>query len=262
MKMAKRIIVALLAVILAVTCFAACSKETNENNETNTDKKTLVMATNAEFPPYEYFENDEIVGIDAEVAKALCDKLGYDLKIEHIEFDSIIPGVQGGKYDFAMAGMTVTDERLQSVSFTQSYATGIQSVIVPEGSDIKTSDDLFKGNVSVGVQKATTADLYLTDDLEGEGLGTVERYSKGADAIMALKSGKVNAVVIDNEPAKVFVAQNDGLVLLDSSYTVEDYAIAINKDNEALLNEMDKALGELIADGTIQKIIDKYIPAE
>ena len=260
MKIAKRILAALLAVVIVGACFAACSKaNTDAPAET---KGTLTMATNAEFPPYEYFENEVIVGIDAEVAQAICDKLGYELKIEHIDFDSIIPGIQGGKYDFGMAGMTVTDERLESVNFTQSYATGIQAIIVPEGSDIKTADDLFKGGITIGVQKGTTGDLYATWDIEDEGLGKVERYNKGADAVMALTSGKVDCVVIDNEPAKVFVEKNNGLTLLDTAYAEEEYAIAISKDNDALLKEMDKALGELIADGTVQKIIDKYIPAE
>ena len=266
MKSFKKILAVLLAVLMTGAVFAACTKADNNADTTepssNATKGTLVMATNAEFPPYEYFEGDKIVGIDAEVAQAICDKLGYELKIEHIEFDSIIPGIKGGKYDFGAAGMTVTEERQKEVSFTSSYATGIQSIIVKSDSDIKTADDLFKGGLKIGVQKGTTGDLYCTWDIEDEKLGTVERFAKGADAVMALTSGKVDAVVIDNQPAKVFVEKNEGLTILDTEYAVEDYAIAVSKDNEALLNEINGALEELIADGTIQKIIDKYIPAE
>lgn len=254
MKQLKRILCLALAVALTALFCVGCSKD---------EGKTLTMATNAEFPPYEYFENDEIVGIDAEVARAIADKLGYELVIEHIDFDSILPGVQGGKYDFGMAGMTVTEDRLKNVNFTQSYAKGIQSIIVPEGSKIKTADDLFETEgIVIGVQKGTTGDLYSTWDIEDEGLGTVERYNKGADAVMALTSGKVDCVVIDNEPAKVFVEKNEGLKLLDTAYAEEDYAIAVAKDNEELLADIDEALGELIEDGTVQDIIDKYIPAE
>lgn len=261
MKFTKKILAVLLAAVLACACFAGCSKKADDANANKEEKKTLIMATNAEFPPYEYFENDKVIGIDAEIAQAICDKLGYELKIEHIEFDSIIPGVQGGKYDFGMAGMTVTEERQKQVSFTQSYAKGVQSIIVKEGSDIKTADDLSKGGLKIGVQKATTGDLYCTWDIEDEGLGTVDRYAKGADAVMALTSDKVDAVVIDNNPAKIFVKQNSGLVLLDTAYAEEDYAIAVNKDNTELLEAMDNALAELIADGTVQKILDKYIKA-
>lgn len=226
--------------------------------------KTLTMATNAEFPPYEYFENEKVIGIDAEIAEKIAEKIGYKLEIEHIDFDSVVPGVQTGKYDIGMAGLTVTDERKEQVNFTQSYATGVQSIIVKEGSDITTVDDLLAegANHAVGVQLMTTGDLYCTDDIEEAGLGTIERFNKGADAIMALMTDKVDCVVIDNEPAKVFVQNNEGLKILDTEYVEEQYAIAISKDNEELLTKVDKALGELIADGTVQQIIDKYITAD
>lgn len=255
MKLTK-VMSLILAGAMSVAVLSACGEKAED--------KTLVMATNAEFPPYEFFEGDKIVGIDAEIAGKIAEKLGCELKIEHVDFDSIIPGVQSGKYDMGVAGMTVTDERKEQVNFTQSYATGVQSIIVPEGSDIKTVDDLFAegANKKIGVQLATTGDLYCTWDIEDEGLGTVERYNKGADAIMALSSGKVDCVVIDNEPAKVFVKNNEGLKILDTEYAIEDYAIAISKDNAELLEKADKALGELIADGTVQQIIDKYITAE
>ncbi len=252
----KKIISLVLAVMLVACLFAGCGNDG--------DKKVLTMATNAEFPPYEFMENNEVVGIDAEISKAIAEKLGYELVIENVDFDSLIPGVQTGKYDFAAAGMTVTEDRLEQVDFTQSYATGIQSIIVKEGSPITTADDLFADGAStkIGVQLATTGDLYCTWDIEDENLGTVERYNKGADAVMALNSGKVDCVVIDNEPAKVFVKNNPGLKILETEYAVEDYAIAVSKDKPELRESIDKALGELIADGTVKKIIEKYIPAE
>ncbi len=174
--------------------------------------EVLTMGTNAAFPPYEYYENEQIVGIDAEVAAAIADKLGMKLEIQDMEFDSILVAVQTGSIDMGMAGMTVTDTRLESVNFTTSYATGVQVVIVPEGSSITSVDDLFAegANHKIGVQLNTTGDLYTTWDIEDVGLGSIERYSKGADAVQALIAGQVDCVVIDNEPAKAFVAANNG----------------------------------------------------
>lgn len=227
------------------------------------DAGTLIMATNAEFPPYEFHEGGEIVGIDAEVAAAIAEKLGMGFQIEDMAFDSIIPAVTSGKASFGMAGMTVTEERLQNVDFSDSYATGVQVVIVKEGSAITTVDDLFAegANNLVGVQTGTTGDIYATGDIEDEGLGTIERFNKGADAVLALTQDKIDCVIIDNEPAKEFVAANEGLVILDTAYAEEDYAICFAKDSE-LTEQVNGALKELIADGTVQSIIDKYINAE
>ena len=226
--------------------------------------ETLKMGTNATFPPYEFYDDEtgEVVGIDAEVAAAICAKLGYELEIVDMDFDAIIPAVTTGKIDFGMAGMTVTEERLQSVDFTTSYATGIQVVIVKEDSEITSVDDLFAegANHKIGVQQGTTGDLYCSWDIEDEGLGSVERYKNGTDAVLALTSGKVDCVVIDNEPAKNYIAANEGLKILDTEYAVEDYAIALAKDSE-LTEQINAALEELIADGTVQAIIDKYIVA-
>ena len=252
-KMSKILCAAL--VLVMILALGACGKSNT------VEKGVLIMGTNAEFPPYEYIENNQVVGIDADIAAAIADKLGLELRIENMEFDSIISSVKGGKVDIGAAGMTVTPERLEEVNFTTTYATGVQVVIVTEDSAITTVDDLFAegANHTIGVQLATTGDLYSTWDIEDEGLGTVDRYNKGADAVMALKSGKVDCVIIDNEPAKAFVAENEGLKILDTEYAVEDYAIAINKNNTELLSAVDKALNELIADGTLQSIIDKYI---
>lgn len=227
------------------------------------DNGNLVMATNATFPPYEYYEGSDIVGIDVEIGAAIAEKLGMGFEVQDMEFDSIVPAVSSGKADFGMAGMTVTEERLQSVDFSDTYATGVQVVIVKEDSDITSVDDLFVEGAShkIGVQTGTTGDLYTTDDIEGAGLGTVERFPKGADAVLAVTQGKIDCVVIDNEPAKQFVEANEGLKILDTEYAVEDYAIALAKDSE-LTEKVNTALQELIADGTVQGIIDKYITAE
>ena len=227
--------------------------------------ETLKMGTNAAFQPYEYY-NDEsgaIIGIDAEVAALICEKLGYELEIVDMAFDSLIPALTSGKVDFVMAGMTVTEERKQSVDFSTSYAQGVQVVIVPEGSDITSIDDLTAEGASlkVGVQQGTTGDLYATWDIADAGLGSVEPYANGPDAVLALTSGKVDCVMIDNEPAKNLLAANEGLKILETPYTVEDYAIAVAKGSE-LTEKIYAALEELIADGSVQAVIEKYIPAE
>ena len=238
------------------------SPEPSESGSSLTvNEGKLIMATNAEFPPYEYHDGDKIVGIDAEIAQAIADKLDLTLEISDMDFTTIVAAIQNGKADIALAGMTVNEDRLKSVDFSTSYATGIQVIIVKEGSAITSVDDLSEGGYVIGVQESTTGDIYTTTDLEDEGLGTVNRYNKGADAVQALMVGKVDCVVIDNEPAKAFVEANEGLKILDTQYTVEDYAIAYSKDNQDLGSAIDAALVELIADGTVQAIIDKYITA-
>lgn len=236
--------------------FAGCgSKSTGMTVE----EGVLTMATNAYFPPYEYYDGETIVGIDAEIAAAVADRLGLTLVIEDVAFDSIIGGVQSGKYDIGCAGMTVTEERLQSVNFTTPYATGIQSIIVREGSDITDIDTLIDSGCMVGVQSGTTGDIYMTDEVGDE---RMDRYDKGNDAVIALMQGKVDAVVIDNQPAIAFVEANEGLVILDTPYTVEDYAMAINLENTELLEAINQALAELTEDGTIDAIIATYIPSD
>ncbi|MGN0472290.1 MAG: transporter substrate-binding domain-containing protein [Lachnospiraceae bacterium] len=244
----KKFLSVALVLVLTACMFVGCGKK---------DKKTLTMATNAYFPPYEYYDGDDIVGIDVEIAQAIADKLDMKLKVEDMEFDSIITAVTAGKADIGLAGMTVTEDRLKSINFSDSYAKGVQVVIVKEGSDIQSIDDL--AGKKIGVQLATTGDIYATDDFGSE---CVEQYNKGNDAVMALVSGKVDAVIIDNEPAKSFVAANAGLVILETEYVTEDYAACIAKDNTELLEKVNDALAELKADGTLQKIIDKYIKAE
>ena len=219
---------------------------------------TLTMATNAEFPPYEFHDGDKIVGIDAEIAQAIADELGMELEIEDIAFDSIIPEIVSGKADMALAGMTVTEDRKASVDFSDTYATASQMIIVKEDSEIAGPDDL-KG-VTVGVQLGTTGDIYVSD-LEADGT-TVERYNKGFEAVQALSQGKIDAVVIDGEPAKTFVAETEGLKILDESFTDEEYAIAVKKGNTELLEKINGALKTLKDNGTLDEIVAKYIKAE
>lgn len=243
----KKILAFVLVAIMAIS-LTACV------NAKPTEKETLVMATNATFPPYEYYDGDEIVGIDAEIAKAIADKLGMELRIDDMEFNSIITAVNSGQADIGMAGMTITEDRKQSVDFSDSYATGVQVVIVTQDSPIQTVDDL--AGKKIGVQLTTTGDIYATDEF---GKDYVVQFNKGADAVLALKNGQVDAVIIDNQPAKAFVEQNEGLKILETEYANEDYCIAFKKGNDELREKVNNALNELIADGTVQDIIDKYI---
>ena len=238
---------------------AAENAETSaEAAETEAAGGVLVMATNAEFPPYEYHDGGEIVGIDAEIAKAIAGELGMELEIEDIAFDSIIPEITSGKADMGLAGMTVTEDRKQSVDFSDTYAKASQKVIVKEDSEITSPDDLA-GKI-VGVQLGTTGDIYVSD-LEADGT-TVERYNKGFEAVQALSQGKIDAVVIDGEPAKTFVAQTEGLKILEESFTDEEYAIAVKKGNTELLDKINGALKTLKENGTLDEIVAKYIKAE
>ena len=236
---------------------AAAKEESTAAESTAAESKEaaggkLVMATNAEFPPYEFHDGDKIVGIDAEIAQAIADELGMELEIEDIAFDSIIPEIVSGKADMALAGMTVTEDRKASVDFSDTYATASQMIIVKEDSEIAGPDDL-KG-VTVGVQLGTTG-------LEADGT-TVERYNKGFEAVQALSQGKIDAVVIDGEPAKTFVSETEGLKILDEAFTVEEYAIAVKKGNTELLDKVNGALETLKDNGTLDEIVAKYIKAE
>ena len=235
----------------------AAEGATDAAEVTTVEPGVLTMGTNATFPPYEYKDGDDVVGIDAEIAQAMADKLGLQLEIVDMDFDSLVASVQSGKIDMSLAGMTVTEERKQNVDFTDSYATGVQVIIVKEDSDIASADDL-EGKL-IGVQQGTTGHLYCADDF---GEDNVIPYANGATAVQALLQGKVDCVVIDQEPAKAFVEANEGLKILETAYTTEDYAAAVSKDNPALTAALNSALQELKDDGTIQGILDKYIKAE
>ena len=224
---------------------------------TTVEAGKLTMATNAAFPPYEMTTDaGEFEGIDIETAQAIADKLGLELQIDDMDFDAALLSVQQGKADIVMAGVTVTDERKAVMDFSDSYATGIQSIIVPEGSDIASPDDL--AGKKIGTQRGTTGYIYCSDDFGDE---NVVAYDDGLTAVQALNNGQVDAVVIDNAPAKEFVAANPGLVILDTSYAEEDYAIGVAKGS-SLKDAVNAALEELKADGTLLSIVDKYITAE
>ena len=218
----------------------------------------LTMSTNAAFPPYEMTtDSGDFEGIDIEVAGAIAEKLGLELQVDDMDFDAALLAAQNGKSDIVMAGVTVTDERLKVMDFSDTYAEGIQSIIVPEDSDIATADDL--SGKAIGTQRGTTGYLYCTDDFGEE---NVIAYDDGLTAVQALNNGQVDAVVIDNAPAQEFVAANPGLKILDTAYAQEDYAIGVAKGNTQLLDAINGALEELQADGTLQAIVDKYITAE
>ena len=286
MKMKKYL--ALLLAVCMVFALAACSggdetpatdvptTDTPATDTPATDEPTtpgalvtvepgkLHMSTNAAFPPYEMTTDDGgFEGIDVEVAAAIAEKLGLELVVDDMGFDAALTAVQTGQSDIAMAGITVTEERTKVMDFSDSYATGIQVVIVKEDSPIASVDDLSNADM-IGCQKATTGYIYCSDTVENGGYGEdhVTAYETGAVAVQALVNGQVDAVVIDNEPAKSYVAANPGLKILDTEFAVEDYAIAVQKDNVQLLDAVNAAMAELKADGTFQAIVDSYITAE
>lgn len=246
-----------LAAIACLGMLTACGSKEGDSKEGDSKeekKETLTMATNAEFPPYEYYEGDEIVGIDAEFAAAIAEKLGMELEIEDMAFNSILSAVSSGKADLGVAGMTVDPDREKMVDFSDSYYTGRQVIIVKEDSDITGPEGL--SGKKIGVQEGTTGDLYTTDEF---GDDAIERYNKGMEAVQALSQGKIDAVVIDDQPAQAFVEQVEGLKILDTEYAEEDYAIAIKKGNTELQEKVNKAIEELKEDGTFDEIVAKYI---
>ena len=273
--MNKKFLALLSAGALTATLLAGCGSGGNTDPSTaepsgeegatltTIESGKLIMSTNAQFPPYELvsdgegYEGTGYEGIDVEIAYALAQKLGLELAIDDMDFDGALLAVQNGKSDMVMAGVTVNEERLVNMDFTDSYANGVQVVIVPEDSDIQTIEDL-EGK-KIGTQRGTTGYIYCSDDF---GDDAVVAYDSGLTAVQALNNGQVDAVVIDNEPAKAYVESNPGLKILDTSYAEEDYAIGMNKSNTALLEAVNAALEELKADGTLQAIVDKYIKAE
>ena len=280
MKQFKKIAVLGLALAMSVSLLAACSggsgtaatpapetaaPETTAPETTPADGLVTVeagklhMSTNAAFPPYEMVKDDgTFEGIDVEVAAAIAEKLGLELVVDDMGFDAALLAAQNGQSDIVMAGVTVTEERAAVMEFSDSYATGVQVVIVKEGSDV-TMENL--GEKMIGCQKATTGYIYASDTPENGGYGEdhVIAYETGALAVEALKNGQVDCVIIDNEPAKAYVAANEGLTILDGEWVTEDYAIGMKKGNTALLEAVNNAMAELKADGTFQKIVDKYI---
>ncbi len=234
--------------------------DASEASVSTVQEGKLIWGTNAAFEPYEYMEGDTVVGIDAEIADAVAAKLGLEAQVENMDFDAVIPSVTSGKVDIGLAGMTVSEERLNNVNFTDPYVEAGQVIIVKEGSDITSVADL-SGKV-IGVQRGTTGDEYVSDDANGVGVASVERFSNGPDATQSLLTDKIDAVVIDNEPAKKLVANSEGLVILDEKLTSEEYAIAVAKDNTELLDAINTALDELEESGELQAILDKYLNSE
>lgn len=254
----KRIFALALAVLMVMSVFAGCSNKKDDSGLNLVEPGKLIMSTNAAFPPYESTDdNGKYIGIDIEVAEAIAKKLGLELVIDNMEFTAALEAAQKGKADMVMAGVTVDEDRLMVMDFSDSYAKGVQVVIVPENSSITKLEDL--DGKKIGTQMGTTGYIYCSDDYGEE---SVVAYDNGITAVQALLKGQIDCVVIDNAPAQAFVKENAGLKILDTEYAVEDYAIGFAKGNTALKEAVNKALAELIADGTVQKIVDKYIPAE
>ena len=271
----KKLIAMLLALVMVLS-LAACGSSapaateapmaeapaTSDAAFTTIEAGKLIMSTNAAFPPYDMVADDgSLEGIDVEVAAAIAEKLGLELVIDDMDFDAALLAVQQGKSDIVMAGVTVTEDRKMVMNFSDSYATGVQVVIVKEGSDV-TMDNL--GEKMIGCQRGTTGYIYASDSPENGGYGEdhVTAYENGASAVQALMNGQVDCVIIDSAPAAAFVAANAGLTILEGTWVEEFYAIGMGKDNTALLDAVNAALAELIADGTVQSIVDKYITAE
>lgn len=255
-----------LAFVLAGTMLlgtVGCGSSSSESADSSAVKTVsdgkFTWATNAEFEPYEYRDGDKIVGIDAELADAIAAKLGLEAEVEDMAFDSIIPAVTSGKADVGLAGMTASEDRMVSVDFSDTYVEAGQVIIVKKGSDIKDKSSL--NGKTVGVQLGTTGDLYVSDSSNVENV-TVQQFPKGADAVEALKTDKVDAVVIDNQPAKKFVENNSDIEILDEPLTEESYAIAVAKDNKQLLDAVNKALAELKESGELDSILNKYLASD
>ncbi len=266
-KQLKNVLAIAMAAAMALTA-AGCSTSTEQTATTedaaqteqaapeDTEENVLIMATNAEFPPYEYYQGQEIVGIDVEIARAVAQSMGMELAVEDMAFDSIIPALLSGKADIGAAGMTVTEERQATVDFTDTYVTASQAIIIKaDNTEIAGPADV-EGKV-IGVQLGTTGDLYASDVTQ-----TVERYNKGFEAVQALSQGKIDAVIIDDQVAKALAADNADVKVLDEPFTTEEYAIAVKKGNTELVESINAALAELKESGQLQQIVDKYITAE
>jgi len=256
----KKMIALLLALCLVLAlCACGSSKQDAGSALKTVESGKLHMSTNAAFPPYEMTTDDGgFEGIDVEIAGAIAGKLGLELVVDDMGFDAALLAAQNGQSDIVMAGVSVTEARQQVMEFSNSYATGVQVIIVKEGSPIATADDLGSAAM-IGTQKATTGYIYCSDDY---GEDHVTAYDTGALAIQALLNDQVDCVVIDNMPAQEYVEVNPGLTILETEYVVEDYAIGFAKGNTALVEAVNKALRELTDDGTVQKILDKYINAK
>lgn len=260
MKSLKKLL-ALSAAAAVLMSMAGCGNktesgtgDTGSTSVSTVSEGKLIWATNAEFEPYEYREGDQVVGIDADISAYIAEQLGLEAQCEDMAFDSIIAAVQSGKADMGIAGMTIEEDRLENVDFSTPYTDAGQVIIVKEDSPIKAPADL--AGKTIAVQSGTTGDTYATDNIDG---ATVDRYSKGAEAVMAVLQNKADAVIIDNRPANAYVEKNPGLIILDEPLTVEQYAIAVKKGNTALLNEINRILAEMEENGKMAEIMAKYL---
>lgn len=274
----KKLLAALLAMVMTMSLLTACgSAETAAQTEETTQTQeaedaevavsealadgVLTVGTNAEFPPFEYVGDDgEADGFDIALIKAIGEKLGVEVQVENMEFASLVSSI-GNKVDVSIAGMTVNEERKQTVDFSEPYYDAVQYVLLPEGSDIASAEDLV--GKTIGVQLGTTGDLTATD-IEGT---TVSAYNKGVDAVNDLVNGRVDCVIIDKNPALVFAEkfQENGIAAVDGAqfnFEAEQYAIALPKGDVALADALNKAIEELKADGTFDELVKTYIEAE
>ncbi len=269
----KKNLILIAAAVSAMAILSGCGSKKEETSAANTtvaesstaaetkaseEKSVLTMATNAEFEPWEFHDGDDIIGIDAEVAEAIADKLGMELKIEDMAFDAVIPSIASGKCDIGMAAISVTEERKASVDFSDSYADSALQILVKKDNTEITGVDSLEGK-KIGAQNGTTGDLKASDLVGDE---NVERFPSYFEAVQSLKQGKIDAIIIDKAPAKAFLSQNDDIMQAGEDLDLEEYAIAIKKGNTELQEKLNKAIEELKADGTFDKIVDKYIPAE
>lgn len=243
----KKILLLVLVSVLSLVMLFGCKK-----SETADD--TLIVGTNAEFPPFEYIEQGNIVGFDVDLINEISKIIGKKVEFKNMAFDSLLIAMQTGKINCIISGMTATDERRQHVNFSTPYFVSKQAVIVPEDSDIQKFEDL-KGK-KIGVVIGYTGDMVVTDMYKDT--SSITRYEATGQAIMALTAGKVDATVLDMEPAKEYVANNKGIKVLDTALAEEEYSIALPKDNTALLEEINKALKTLKENGTYDKIYAKY----
>ncbi len=258
----KKIIALALAAVMAVT-MVACSQKADEPAS---DVRKITVATSADFPPYEFIDDEQnIVGIDMDIARLIGEKMGAEIELVNMDYNGILSAISTGKYDLGMAAFSITEERKESVLFSDFYATAKQVIVVKEGSPITTVDDLYEEGASytVGVQLSTTGDIYFSEDIDDE-LTTcgISQYVKATDLVQALETGKIDCIIIDNAPAESFIGEHPDLKILETEYVEEEYAICTALENTDLIAEVNEALNALIADGSVQKVIDKYITAE
>lgn len=247
----KKIIALVLALVMIAACLTACGGAKGATLKDVQKAGKLTIATSPDFPPFESLEGDTVVGIEPDIMKLICDKLGVEAEFVQMDFDSVLIGIQAAKYDCAMSGITVTPDREKNMLFTAPYYNAAQVIVVAEGSPITGKADL-NGKVA-SVQTGTTAESGCQD----EGID-VQAFAANADAKAALTTGKVDAWVVDNLTAIQMVEDGDGLVILDEKMTEEPYAFAFAMGSEDLVAAINDALSALIADGTVESIFDAY----